>query len=318
MNLCMKKIVTLSVLLVAFIYLNGCGQVLQAPDKQIRATLQLKMNNPTEADLQEAMDKIESRFAHFGVPITSMKANSEGQIELMMETFAKADNVRNFLTRGGNVAFYLCFRPEEFRSYKVITDEILALENDSIQNPFLGLIKDYGPYASHGIFSAKVADTAMINSIIKRNLTPKFFVDGREHNKFIWSAKPDEDGYLPLYAVETDPDGNPSIDGKYIHEARATYDMAGRPSITMSMNAEGAKIWENLTYEAYKSQKQIALSIDGFVYSAPGVTSGPITGGLTQLTGGLTVEETQELAQLISSGGIPPMDLVDFSSEPLE
>ena len=47
----------------------------------------------------------------------------------------------------------------------------------------------------------------------------------------------------------------------------------------MQMNGVGAKIWEDMTEYAYNNQSQIAVVLDNVVYSAPGVSSGKISGG---------------------------------------
>jgi SecD/SecF fusion protein len=44
----------------------------------------------------------------------------------------------------------------------------------------------------------------------------------------------------------------------------------------MQMNGQGAKGWEELTGRAYTQKSNIAIVLDNIVYSAPGVSSGPI------------------------------------------
>ena len=47
----------------------------------------------------------------------------------------------------------------------------------------------------------------------------------------------------------------------------------------MQMNAQGARIWEDLTGVAYAQNSNIAIVLDDIIYSAPGVTRGAISGG---------------------------------------
>ena len=51
----------------------------------------------------------------------------------------------------------------------------------------------------------------------------------------------------------------------------------------MSMNAEGARVWARLT--ADNIGKQIAIVLDGMVYSYPRV-NGEISGGNSEITAG--------------------------------
>jgi SecD/SecF fusion protein len=69
----------------------------------------------------------------------------------------------------------------------------------------------------------------------------------------------------------------------------------------MQMNARGARVWEKMTGEAYNNQSQIAIVLDDIVYSAPGVTSGPIAGGRSQISGDFNITEGQDLANVLKS-----------------
>ena len=74
----------------------------------------------------------------------------------------------------------------------------------------------------------------------------------------------------------------------------------------MQMNGKGAKIWEEMTGKAYNQQSQIAIVLDNVVYSAPGVTSGPISGGPTiEISGAFTINEAIDLANVLRAGKLP-------------
>ena len=70
----------------------------------------------------------------------------------------------------------------------------------------------------------------------------------------------------------------------------------------MTMNAEGANIWARLTKD--NVGKQIAIVLDGLVYSYPTVQS-EITGGSSQISGNFTVEEATDLTNVLKSGKLP-------------
>jgi SecD/SecF fusion protein len=50
----------------------------------------------------------------------------------------------------------------------------------------------------------------------------------------------------------------------------------------MQMNGQGAKAWEELEEHTLK-KSNIAIVLDDIVYSAPGVSSGPISGGRSEI-----------------------------------
>src|SRR5690606_10613185 len=48
-----------------------------------------------------------------------------------------------------------------------------------------------------------------------------------------------------------------------------------------------------------------AIVLDNIVYSAPGVTTGPIAGGSSSISGDFTVQETKDLANILKAGKLP-------------
>jgi SecD/SecF fusion protein len=73
----------------------------------------------------------------------------------------------------------------------------------------------------------------------------------------------------------------------------------------MQMNGVGAKVWEDMTEYAYNNQTQIAVVLDNIVYSAPGVSSGKISGGRSEITGDFSITEAQDLANVLRAGKLP-------------
>ena len=70
----------------------------------------------------------------------------------------------------------------------------------------------------------------------------------------------------------------------------------------MSMNAEGANIWARMTGD--NVGKQIAIVLDGMVYSYPNVQNA-ITGGNSSITGHFSQEEATDLVNVLKSGKLP-------------
>lgn len=123
---------------------------------------------------------------------------------------------------------------------------------------------------------------------------------------FKWAVKGDDamDGRYQLFAIRiATPDGKAPLDGSVITEAREQYARQGATAeVTMTMNAEGAQEWARLTGE--NVNKAIAVVLDGYVYSAPNVIN-KIEGGNSQITGNFTIQEAQDLANVLSSGKVP-------------
>jgi SecD/SecF fusion protein len=148
---------------------------------------------------------------------------------------------------------------------------------------------------------AFIKDTARINYMLRatKSMFPRDM-------KLAWSVKPraDSKDVLELVALKvTSRDGSPALGGDVIVAARQDYDQNGRVEVSMSMNSEGARIWKRLTGE--NIGKQVAIVLDGYVYSYPNV-NGEIPNGMSSITGGeMTVEEALDLANILKAGKLP-------------
>jgi SecD/SecF fusion protein len=149
-------------------------------------------------------------------------------------------------------------------------------------------------------------DTAKVNSFLRREeiapIVPSTF-------KFMWSVKPMEGTKVfELYAIK-DADGNgaPDLGGEAISDARHDYDQKGKPEVTMYMTGEGAAKWKKITAEASadpNNKKAIAIVLDNNVYSAPTVQN-EIPNGISSITGSFTVNDTQDLSNILKAGKLP-------------
>ena len=123
--------------------------------------------------------------------------------------------------------------------------------------------------------------------------------------KLMWGVKAiDEDGKIfELYAIKsTQRNGRAPLEGDVIVSATDDYDNNGRPSVSMTMNSDGARRWAQLTKQ--NIGKPIAIALDGYIYSAPNVQN-EITGGQSQITGQFSQEDTKDLANVLKSGKMP-------------
>lgn len=150
---------------------------------------------------------------------------------------------------------------------------------------------------------AHYKDTAQINQYfatkeIKGIMPPEL--------RLYWGVKPiDEKGQIfELYAIkaERNSNGRAPLEGDVVVSATSGYDQFGRPCVNMSMNTEGARSWAQLTKA--NINRAIAIVLDGYVYSAPNVKN-EITGGNSEISGNFTVQDTQDLANVLHSGKIP-------------
>ncbi len=147
-----------------------------------------------------------------------------------------------------------------------------------------------------------IDDTAQVNDILERDdvqsmLPPNLY--------FVWDVKPrteSGDQLLELYGITRERGGRAPLTGEVIVNARQDYDETSRPAVSMRMNSEGARKWKRLT--ANNIGQRLAIILDNRVYSAP-VVQGEIPNGNTSISGNFTINEAQDLANILEAGALP-------------
>ena len=168
------------------------------------------------------------------------------------------------------------------------------------ENPLFALLDPY--YGGGAIVgAAAAADIPAINAYLERadvqNLFPSDLV-------FKWGIKGEDmfDGRYALYALRS-IDGKPAMDGGAVSTASETYAERGATAeVNLTMTSAGTSEWAQLTGQ--NVGKAIAIVLDGYVYSAPRV-EGKIDGGTSRITGNFTIQEAQDLANVLKSGKVP-------------
>ncbi len=182
-----------------------------------------------------------------------------------------------------------------------------TFEDFSKENPLFAVLQpnvdNNNRYQESPIIGyARARDTSAINSYF--NLPKVKDIFPRELS-FNWAAKPfDEDNpFFALYAIKKlVNDDKPPLDGSVITSAKQDIDQNGEVVVDMKMNPEGARIWKKLTGE--NIDNHIAIVLDNLVYSAPVVNS-EIGGGSSQISGGFTIQEAQDLSNILKTGKLP-------------
>ena len=197
----------------------------------------------------------------------------------------------------------------------VQTKPAIATSNKAVPaRPLASLISfnffEGSNYPGNGpiIGSVHIKDTAAVNAYLRIAVEEGVFSGIKV--KFAWGAKPEEDenkvstDRFQLYAlnIDTKEDGKADLEGDKVTDAMQDVDQNGKIEVTMSMNSEGAKIWKDMTRR--NIGKAIAIVLDNVVYSAPNVQT-EIPNGRSSISGNFTVQEGQDLANVLKSGKLP-------------
>ena len=235
------------------------------------------------------------------------------QYILSKEDQISLDQENNDLSEGQDLANLLVDSDDSSLSTSDTSstgDNVLDSLQNSISSPLFSLMKsEFG-----GLFY-NVKDTITINNILNDDQV-KLLVPPTL--KFLWAVKPfdtenidleNEDDVLQLFAIKISRGGRAPLTGEVISDARQDLDQGSRPSISMQMNANGAKLWRKLT--SNNINRRIAIVLDDYVYSAP-VVQNEIPNGNSQITGNFTIDEAQDLANILKAGTLPaPTTIVE-------
>ncbi len=188
--------------------------------------------------------------------------------------------------------------------------EASSLEEFTRQNPLFGLLRpnvtpDGQAEPSSIVGFAAGKDTARVNNYLAMNQIKSLFP---RELKFYWSQNPHKwdptNTLYELHAIKiTTRDGRAPLTGDVVTSARPSTGVTGSDiKVDFSMNAEGAKIWQRMTRD--NINRCIAVVLDDYVRSYPRVQN-EIAGGNTEITGDFTLEEAEDLANILKSGKMP-------------
>ena len=311
---------------------------LNTSDAKILSTI----NKEEEDAIDRSFDILRKRVDKFGVNQPNIqRVKGTGRIQVELPGVDNPDRVRKLLQGQAKLEFYEVWSQQEFAPYliqldKVLTDKEKAAattpaaaaaattaaagdssslaaqlakktpagkaKTDSATAQQGGALTRY--FTMPGSLGVNLRDTARVNQLLRsddaRAVLPPNLV-------FLYDAKPKElnkQSFIRLIAVKKDRTGATAapLTGEVVSDARMDYDQTGRPEVSMSMNPSGAKKWQRMT--AANIGKQVAVVLDDVVYSDPVVQS-EISGGNTQISGTYTIEDAQDLAQVLKAGKLP-------------
>ncbi|WP_426091579.1 protein translocase subunit SecDF [Flavobacterium sp. DSR3-2] len=315
--------------------LQGEGGVdFQMTDAQVKKVISRKVDESVES----AFGVLRKRIDQFGVTQPNIqKLGNSGQILVELPGAKDVDRAKKLLSSTAQLQFWETYKIEEIGNFlmaaneslkktEINTTEVKPVVKDSLsalltdakdstaakkgENPLFDKIIGQGGGPVLGLFSPK--DTAVVNGYLKRANIRILLAGDQRYAKFVWGkpmiikdAKAKDVDAVELYALKGNRDNVPAMSGGVITDASDTFDQSGKPAVSMQMNGQGAKAWEELTGRAYTQKSNIAIVLDDIVYSAPGVSTGPISGGRSEISGAFDVTETKDLANVLRAGKLP-------------
>ena len=288
------------------------------------------LRDETDAAIAASFNILRSRIDHFGVtqPNIQRMPNSN-RIMVELPGVKEPERVRKLLQGSASLEFWVTYDATEILPILAEADQLIKQTSTSTtaaateatdlaseaagaaeegqtsvysreENPLFALL-DPSFAGNCVVGTAVTADMPAINEYLARpevqNLLPADL-------ELMWGIKgePMFNNRVCLYALRS-VDGKPAMDGGAVSTAQENYSQNGSAAeVTLTMNSNGASQWAQLTGQ--NIGKPIAIVLDGYVYSAPNV-QGKIEGGNSVITGNFTIQEAQDLANVLKSGKVP-------------
>jgi SecD/SecF fusion protein len=312
-----------------YIAQNGAGKLatlFSGANKEVKIsdddnTVTSKLKSTANGAINQTYKILQKRIDKFGVaqPNLNLDAN-KGVINVELAGVTNPERVRKFLQSSANLQFWsvVLLKDQDFQKSFTDADKALAkflkstdtAKVDSskaegiigtvlqfpvdqktgqlYETPYLGMVASKDTHTLN-----KYITNPVFTSLLGSNVKLMYGVEQKAQDKKAGS-------YFEVYAVEkVNGLEKAPLEGDGVAEASQSYDEKGKPSIKMQMTAAGSRTWANLTEK--NNQRYVAISLDDAVYSSPRV-NGKIEGGNTEISGNFSVEEAQDLSNVLKSG----------------
>lgn len=276
-------------------------------DEAVVKTLKQEVKDRVD---NSATNVLRSRIDQYGVvsPNIQVLQGKDGQILLELPGVKEHDRVRQLLQRSANLEFYETYKLDEISNALAQLDSKLAADTTDAFDGFFAYFIQGGAAGTPNVGLATAMNKAKIDEILASPAAKQVLPSNL---KLRWEVKPQTAQFndtvtnrqknIDLYSLVAlkSNNGKPALDGSCVIAASADYDNMQGNVVSMTMNSDGAKQWARVT--GNNVGNSIAIVLDDMVYSYPRVNAA-IEGGRSQITGQFSIEEAQDLANVLKSG----------------
>ena len=296
---------------------------------------QVVVRRKIDESIVSAFEVLRKRIDKFGVTQPNIqRLGTSGRILVELPGAKDVDRVQNLLQSTAQLEFWETYKNDQLLNFLIEAnnllksqvkasnktsdekDDISKIEDlladvspqDSIlssSNPILDRIVGQGFQGGPVLAQFASRDSDLILGYLNQSDVRKLLPSEYRYIRFAWGKPITDSDVVELYALKSNRDNKAPLSGGVVVDALQTFDQVGNAAVSMQMDSRGARIWENMTGKAFKEASNIAIVLDNIVYSAPGVSSGAISGGRSEITGSFTLNEAIDLANVLRAGKLP-------------
>jgi preprotein translocase subunit SecD len=300
--------------------LDGYGGEMYVPGGAPGGTVQFAFMDKVLQDfrakaVEQAEKTIRNRIDKWGVTEPDIKRKGTNQVQIQIPGFKDPQKAKELIGRTAQLEFRIC------------DDENPALDPLRAQLPVCPSGRDgmHFPLPEGGCWTVEnvelpsgggreatvvaANDRTQLEKVIAEKVKP--LLDPAKTAVGVGESFVGEGAFRKGYYRTFLLRARVELTGDYIADARASFDQAaiggGKPIVTFSMSAEGARLMEKLTSENIK--RRMATILDDKVETAPYIQSTISSNGQITLGGGKSFQEmndeANEIALVLKAGALP-------------
>lgn len=279
------------------------------------------INSEVTDAVESSFEILRSRIDRFGVTQPNIqKTNVPGRIIVELPGIKDPDRAKKLLQSSAQLEFWETFEFREiFNEYELANTYLVkksgfekdttlsdTIVDQSAEFPLYQILvpninRETGQINPGPVVGGcNIKDTSKLNSHFNDD---EFMSNFNPDIKFVYAFNPGDKTRENLLVVALKKKGINGyvMDGAVITDAQQAIEK-GVVKVSMTMNSDGTNIWKTTT--GSNIGKSVAIVLDGFAKSWPTV-NGEIPNGRSEISGDFTVNEGQDLANVLKSGKLP-------------
>lgn len=305
-----------------------------------------KLNPEERKDaVDRALEIIRNRIDQFGVNEPIIQKQGQDRIIVELPGLQDVKRAQELIGRTAQLEFKLLETPENVQLIVKNIDQILASSAGNVKKKTKTEKKNEDKTAIKSLFnSGSSTDTSQesseepideeyasqpFSSLLEQSNSELSFLVGKEDMpkierylnlpevkdaipadvEFAWSTRSENargTEYLRLYLLKK----RVEFSGKYLTDARPSYDEYRRPEVAFELSRQGGRKFAQLT--GANIGKPLAITLDGRVESAPIIQSRISGRGVITLGGTGTYDDARDLAVVLRAGALPaPVKVIE-------
>ena len=298
--------------IIYYAQLKNKGIDVDAKNKEVIEVLRKEI----DGSIDRSFNTLRTRIDRFGVTQPNIQRLEAGRILIELPGVKDTERAKKLLESAAKLEFWETYNYSELYPLLVEANSLNIDGVESVLTLLLPKTNEQGQQIPGPVFEVKVSEKSQVKKLIKNEDFLKVFQNAGKDVVFAFSVKDNDqeiDKTIDLVALKRNNNVRSSIQnsngysnvsspmkGDVVTDAMEEID-GQSAGVSMQMDSRGAGQWRTLTKA--NIGRSVAIVLDDRVYSWPTVND-EIEAGRSSITGDFSLEEAQDLANILKTGEI--------------